>query len=247
MKLLEKNNEELCVLAQQGNAEAGDQLVRQCLPFIRQQANRLWLRMGLEGKTAVMDQEDLAQEGCIGLLHAIPFFDSALEMKFLTFAGKLIYRAMLNAVVAMNATFEIAEHRKGFAIQNLNATIREEDRLTLQETVADESDLSPEQRAIKAEVLRELYSGMNQLPERERCYVLYRYGFLDSEDHTLTETAKHFHLSESRARGIEETALTHLRDSMPHTFFVNGKLISGEVFSKTILALFEKRDRGHFI
>ena len=247
MKAPDKTNEELCVLAQQGDAEAADQLVRQCLPFIRQQANRLWLRMGLEGKTAVMDQEDLVQEGCIGLLHAIPIFDSALEMKFLTFAGKLIYRAMLNAVVAMNATFEIAEQRKGIAIQNLNATIREEDRLTLQETVADESDLSPEQRTIKAEVLRELYSGIEQLSERERCYVLYRYGFQDSEDHTLTETANHFHLSESRARGIEETALTHLRDSMPQTFFVNGKLISGEVFSKTILALFEKRERGQFI
>lgn len=186
-------------------------------------------------------------EGCIGLLNAIPIFDSALEMKFLTFAGKLIYRAMLNAVVAMNATFEIAGQRKGFAIQNLNATIREEDRLTLQETVADESNLSPEQQALKAEVLRELYSGMNQLPERERCYVLYRYGFLDSEEHTLTETAKHFHLSESRARGIEETALAHLRDSMPHTLLVNGQLISGEVFSKTILALFEKRNHGQFI
>lgn len=247
MKLLEKNNEELCVLAQQGNAEAGDQLVRQCLPFIRQQANRLWLRMGLEGKTAVMDQEDLVQEGCIGLLNAIPIFDPALEMKFLTFAGKLIYRAMLNAVVALNATFEIAEQRKGFAIQNLNATIREEDRLTLQETIADESDLSPEQRALKAEVLRELYSAIEQLSERERCYVLYRYGFLDSEEHTLTETAKHFHLSESRARGIEESALTHLLDSMPNAFFVNGKLISGEAFSKTILALFEKRDRRQFI
>lgn len=247
MKSPDKTNEELCVLAQQGDADAADRLVRQCLPFIRQQASRLWLRMGLDGKTAVMDQEDLAQEGCIGLLHAIPIFDSALEMKFLTFAGKLIYRAMLNAVVAMNATFEIAEQRKEFAIQNLNATIREEDRLTLQETVADESDLSPEQRALKAEVLRELYSGMNQLPERERCYVLYRFGFLDSEDHTLTETAGHFHLSESRAKGIEETALAHLRESMPHTFFVNGKLISDEVFTKTILALFEKRDRGHFI
>lgn len=247
MKAPDKTNEELCVLAQRGNAEAVDQLTRQCLPFIRQQANRLWLRMGLEGKTAVMDQGDLVQEGCIGLLHAIPIFDSALEMKFLTFAGKQIYRAMLNAVIALNATFEIAEQRKELAIQNLNATIREEDRLTLQETIADESDLSPEQRALKAEVLRELYSGMNRLPERERCYILYRYGFLDSEEHTLTVTAKHFHLSESRARGIEETALMHLRDSMPHTFLVNGQLVSGDDFSKTILALFEKRERGQFI
>ncbi len=247
MKSPDKSNEELCVLAQQGNAEAADQLIRQCLPFIRQQANRLWFRMGLEGKTAVMDQEDLVQEGCIGLLNAIPIFDPTLEMKFLTFAGKLIYRAMLSAVVAVMSSFEVAAQRNGGSLQNLNAPIRDEERMTLEETIADTGVLSPEQRAIKAEVLRELYSGMNRLLQRERSYVLYRYGFLDSEDHTLTETAKHFHLSESRARGIEETALTHLRDSMPHTFFVNGQLISDEVFSKTILALLEERDRGHFI
>ena len=57
MRAPDKANEELCVLAQQGDAEAADRLVRQCLPFIRQQASRLWLRMGLDGKTAVMDQE----------------------------------------------------------------------------------------------------------------------------------------------------------------------------------------------
>lgn len=247
MRAPDKSNEELCVLAQQGDADAADQLVRQCLPFIRQHANRLWLRMGLEGKTAVMDQEDLAQEGCIGLLHAIPIFDSALEMKFLTFAGKLINRSMLNAVVAVMSSLEVASQRTGGSFLILNAPIRDEERMTLEETIADESNLSPEQRAIKAEVLRELYSGMNQLTERERCYVLYRYGFLDSREHALTETANHFHLSEGRARGIEETALAHLRDSMPHTFFVNGQLISGEVFSKTILSLFEKRDRGQFL
>ena len=247
MKTPDRTNEELCVLAQQGDAEASDQLVRQCLPFIRQQANRLWLRMGLQEKTAVIDQEDLIQEGCIGFLNAIPIFDPALEMKFLTFAGKLIYRAMLNAVATLNSTFEIAEQRKGIEIQNLNETIREENRLTLQETVADKSDLSPEQRTMKNEVLRELYTAMDQLSERERCYVLYRYGFLDSDEHTLTETAVHFHLSESRARGIEESALSHLREFMPHTIFVNGKLLSGDDFSNTILALFEKSDHGQFI
>ena len=247
MKPPDKSNEELCALAQQGNAEAVDQLTRQCLPFIRQQANRLWLRMGLEGKTAVMDQEDLVQEGCIGLLNAIPIFDHTLEMKFLTFAGKLIYRSMLNAIVAVMSSFEVASQRTGGSFLILNAPIRDEERMTLEETIADESNLSPEQRAIKAEVLRELYSGMNQLPERERSYVLYRYGFLDSEEHTLTETARHFHLSESRARGIEENALARLQASMPHRFFVNGQMISGDVFSKTILSLFEKRDRGQFL
>ena len=247
MKAPDKTNEELCVLAQQGDEDAADQLVRQCLPFIRQQANRLWIRMGLQERTAVIDQEDLVQEGCIGLLHAIPVFDSTLEMKFLTFAGKLIYRSMLNAIVAVMTCFEIAVQRNGRSLQNLNAPIRDEERMTLEETIADTSVLSPEQRAVKTEALRELYSGIDQLPERERSYVLYRYGFLDSREHTLTETASHFHLSESRARGIEESALEYLRASMPHTFFVNGQLISGEVFSKTILSLFEKRNRGQFL
>ena len=199
--------------------------------------------MGLQEKTAVIDQEDLVQEGCIGLLNAIPVFDPTLGMKFLTFAGKLTYRAMLDALTAVKTTFEVASQRKGCTLQNLNAPIREEERMQLEETVADKGVLSPEQRAIKTEVLRELYSAMDQLSERERCYVLYRYGFLNSGEHTLTETAGHFHLSESRARGIEETALAHLRESMPYTFFVNGQLISGEVFSKTILSLFEKSDR----
>lgn len=243
MKPPDKSNEELCVLAQHGNAEATDQLVRQCLPFVRQQANRVWLRLGLQEKTAVIDQEDLVQEGCIGLLNAIPVFDPTLGMNFLTFAGKLTYRVMLDALTVVMTTFEVASQRKGCTLQNLNAPIRDEDQMKLEETVADKGALSPEQRAIKAEVLRELYSAMDQLSERERCYVLYRYDFLDSGEHTLVETANHFHLSESRARGIEETALTHLRESMPHTFFVNGKLISEEVFSKTILSLFEKNDR----
>lgn len=48
----------------------------------------------LLGETAVPDRKNYeivelglsVQEGCIGLLHAIPVFDSTLEMKFLTFA-----------------------------------------------------------------------------------------------------------------------------------------------------------------
>ncbi len=202
----------------------------------------MWLRLGLQEKTAVIDQEALVQHGCIGLLNAIPVFEPTLVMKFLTFAGKLTYRAMLDAIAAVMTTFEVASQRKGCTLQNLNAPIREEERMKLEETVADRSHLSLEQRTMKNEVMRELYFAMDQLSERERCYVLYRYGFLDSGEHTLVETANHFHLSESRARGIEETALTHLRNSMPHTFFVNGKLISEEDFSKTILSLFEKRD-----
>ena len=40
-------------------------------------------------------------------------------------------------------------------------------------------------------------------------YSKYRFGFEDDLDHTLKETAKHFHLSVSRAKSTEKSALTN--------------------------------------
>ena len=51
---------------------------------------------------------------------------------------------------------------------------------------------------------------------RESTYLWYRFGFPDEpENRTRKETAKHFHLSESRAKATEETALDNMRLEMP--------------------------------
>ena len=41
---------------------------------------------------------------------------------------------------------------------------------------------------------------------REERYLRYRFGFDDEKEHPLTETAKRFHLSESRAKKTEAQA-----------------------------------------
>ena len=49
---------------------------------------------------------------------------------------------------------------------------------------------------------------------RERTYLRYRYGFDDDLLHDRIETAVHFHLSDSRAKSIEQTALHSFREEL---------------------------------
>lgn len=66
---------------------------------------------------------------------------------------------------------------------------------------------SPEQVYEERETLRELYEGLGQISEREQTYLLYRHGFTDDIEHTLTGAAIHFHLSESRTKLLENRSL----------------------------------------
>jgi DNA-directed RNA polymerase sigma subunit (sigma70/sigma32) len=66
--------------------------------------------------------------------------------------------------------------------------------------------------------LRELYEGLGQISEREQTYLLYRHGFTDDVGHTLIGTAIHFHLSESRAKKLEDEAMDNLWLELPWWF-----------------------------
>lgn len=57
---------------------------------------------------------------------------------------------------------------------------------------------------------RELRCAMNMIQDREERYLRYRFGFDDDIEHPLTETAKHFHLSESRARSSSRKSIETL-------------------------------------
>ena len=50
---------------------------------------------------------------------------------------------------------------------------------------------------------------------REERYLRYRFGFEDDTEHPLTETAKRFHLSESRAKKTEAQALDNVWLELP--------------------------------
>ncbi|MEI3063241.1 MAG: hypothetical protein V8S99_00235 [Oscillospiraceae bacterium] len=86
------------------------------------------------------------------------------------------------------------------------------------EAVADITAKSPEQVYEERETLRELYEGLGRISEREQTYLLYRHGFTDDVGHTLIGTAIHFHLSESRAKKLEDEAMDNLWLELPWWF-----------------------------
>lgn len=92
------SNEQLCALAQKGDMNARDLLLENNLGFIRKTANEIYFGMNLSESELSIDKDDLEQEGCIGLLDAIPRFDGSKGIKFLTYAAPSIRNAMTDLI-----------------------------------------------------------------------------------------------------------------------------------------------------
>ena len=76
--------------------------------------------------------------------------------------------------------------------------------------VPDSNMTNPAQIYIAKETHEEIHAALDAISNREREYLLYRFGFEDDMEHPLTETAEHFFLSESRAKSTEKLALDNV-------------------------------------
>lgn len=205
------SNEQLCSLAQQGDTNAQNLLIENNLPYIKQTAYDLWNAHAELNRSLGIMQEDLIQEGSIGLYHCIKSYQPDSGNKFLTYASSAIYNAMLDYIRRQNHSFES---------RFLNETVRLDD-ITQDENrrnrdfIADSHQTNPEQIYLEKELHEEIHAALNRIDLRERTYLWYRFGFKDDIEHPLTETAKHFHLSESRAKSTEKTALENVRSELP--------------------------------
>ena len=215
-------NERLCVLAQKGDESARELLVEKNMGFIIQTADLVYRSSSLEGSDLNIDMDDLVQEGSIGLLRAVDGFDPARKLKFLTYAAPFIRNAMTDLVRDAFSRYEqrMVDSENGLGLQKvrLDEELPGEERLLRMEAVADIAAKSPEQVYEEGETLRELYEGLGQVSEREQTYLLYRHGFTDDIGHTLIGTAIHFHLSESRAKKLEDAAMDNLWLELPWWF-----------------------------
>lgn len=205
------DNERLCALAQAGDAAARERLLENNLGFIRRTALEMYGKAGERG----LDVDDLVQEGCVGLLSAIDRFDAARGMKFLTYAAPAIRNAMTDCVRTALSQFERRLEGDGFHRVYLDDVLGADERLLRIEAVADPNTQTPEQVVLRREQLAELYAGLDRLTAREQTWLLYRHGFTDGTEHPLTAAARHFHLSENRARALDKQALDNLRLELP--------------------------------
>ena len=164
-------NEQLCVLAQKGDVQAQEQLVRNNLGYIRKNANELYISNNLENSELGIDRDDLIQEGSISLLRAISRYDSDKKIKFLTYAGPAIRNAMMDLISTAFSAFEqrMQSDKDGIPMKriNLDELLPGEDSMQRSDLIADPYSSEPEKMMIEEESRKELYEGLRRISERE--------------------------------------------------------------------------------
>lgn len=205
------SNEQLCIAALDGNTEARNALVENNLRFIKRTAYEMWSAQRELNAALGIEINDLVQEGSLSLLDCIPGYNPDTGNKFLTYAALAIRNAMVDYIRRWNPTFEA---KNLGSIIRLDEVVKDENK-GKHEFIADSRAKKPEQIYIAKETHEEIHTALQQIDRRERAYLWYRFGFEDDIYHPLNETAKHFHLSESRAKTTEALALDNVWLELP--------------------------------
>ncbi len=115
------SNEYLCALAQKGDTHAAIFFWNTILGFIRKTANEIFLKSNLVESDLSIEIGDLEQEGCIGLLKAIPSYDKSIGVKFLTYAASFIRNVMTDLVRDVFSQYEqrMVDPQNGLGLQEI--------------------------------------------------------------------------------------------------------------------------------
>ena len=90
-----RTDKDLAILAAEGNADATDALLARYKDAVRSKARKFYMLGG--------DQDDIIQEGMIGLFKAIQTYDPAGGASFKTYMNICVHNQILNAIEAATA------------------------------------------------------------------------------------------------------------------------------------------------
>ena len=255
-------NEQLCKLAQAGDKQAVSLLIEANLPFVRKVANQIvenpvWQE---HLSSCGVGFDDLVQVGSIGLWRAIDSYELSSGVKFLTYAAPAIRRSMSDLIrqYSRDTVWQLRHDKaNAWKIIYLDEDLDDTEDDTVETLISSPCAKLPEQIYIEQETAAELHEAMDALPDRENVYVQYRFGFADGKDHPLTETAQYFHLTESRAKSVERSALKLLRQELlfevPERAYAKAednltrKLVAADELHAVELRLKSQRKRGRKI
>lgn len=134
--------EELVKLAQNGNEEAEEYLIRKYKEVVKTKAH-LYFMVGA-------DRDDIVQEGMIGIFKAIRSYDDTRQTSFRTFAELCINRQIITAIKQAGRM----KHSPLNTSISLNKPIIDDTHIvTLAETLSSDSNSDPEALLLLKEVI----------------------------------------------------------------------------------------------
>lgn len=204
-------NEQLCVLAKRGDADAQNLLIENDLRFIKKTAYEVWSAQEELNRSLQISLDDLVQEGSLGLFGCVDSYNPNSGNLFLTYTASAIWNAMIDYIRSQNLPFEAKNLNNIISLDEL----AKDEVQSKHSFIADPTLQTPEQIYLAQERIDDIHHTLYMIEDRDEQYLRYRYGFDDDVEHPLTETAKHFHLSESRAKKTEALALDNVWLELP--------------------------------
>ncbi len=132
-------DEQLVKMAQEGSETAEEILIEKFKKIVKLRAKSRTI--------AGADEEDVIQEGTIGLFKAIRTFDPNRDASFKTFANKCIDGQILNAMKKANS-------QKNQPLNEfVTLTSDDENEQSLEDVLAASTELEPEQALLRKEIL----------------------------------------------------------------------------------------------
>jgi RNA polymerase sigma factor (sigma-70 family) len=193
----ERSNEELCMLAKQGDDKA-------CLQLLKQNRAYIVLQMTKIGFRYHPYWQEMIEWGEVGILSSIQDYDPSYGTTFLTFATYRIETELRNFLHSIRMAYT----------ENYYPDDEDEEGEWAGEEFCFRSN--SELRPLEKMFLNErrdllLDASMEKLPELERKYIEYRYGFATGKPMSRSEIAKILDVPEAEVKRIEADALNYLR------------------------------------
>lgn len=139
------SDEELVQQAQQGDLNAEEAIMRKYKSVVKSKAAMYYMAGG--------DEDDIVQEGMIGLLKAIRKYDADKDASFATFAGLCISRQIISALRSAARD----KHKPLNTSLSLNKPVEDDadgnEFFTLEETVKNHTAENPETLMVIRDVL----------------------------------------------------------------------------------------------
>ena len=196
---MKRTNEELCVLAQSGELWAVEELLRRNELLFRKVVSTVWKDFRIS-RIIGIGKDDLHQEALIKTYELIYKFNADKNIKFSTFIYQPIRNHLIDFIRSEDCEIYLEDYVREYAERS--------------QFPSELYVLSPEELYLKKETYDTLHAAMNSIPLRNCRYVEFRFGFDSDEERTKKETAKHFHLSLSRAGQLEKTSLKMIREKL---------------------------------